>query len=116
MDQINWAGIIVAGIGVVAAWLSGRSAAKAAKYNADASMASAKAEAETQAYERARKMDVETIKRQDDEIDEIRQNNQELRNKVRQLLADNRSLHEENDSLRQRVSSLERQLGEHSEQ
>lgn len=116
MDQINWAGIIVAAIGVIAALLSGRSASKAAKYNADVSLATAKVEAETAAYKRAREMDVETIERQKKDIQDIRANNEDLRSKIRRLLAENNSLNEQNESLRQRVTSLERQIGQTSEQ
>ena len=71
MDQISWSGIIVAFIGVVSAWLSARAARNAAKYSADASTANEKAKAETDAYQRARKMDIETIERQDQEIREL---------------------------------------------
>jgi chromosome segregation ATPase len=101
MDKFNWAGIIIAAIG---------------KY-------SARTEAETEAYARARKMDIETIERQDKEIDEIRQNNKELRQKVRTLAEDNQRLREElsterqdKEALRRRVTHLERlQRGEISE-
>lgn len=93
MDQISWSGIIVAFIGVVSAWLSARAARNAAKYSADASTANEKAKAETDAYQRARKMDIETIERQDQEI--------------RELIEEVASLREENRTLRQRVSVLE---------
>lgn len=112
MDQINWAGIVIAAIGVVASWLAGRAAKNASKY-------SARTQAETEAYQRARKMDVETIERQDQEIDEIRKNNQDLRQKVRTLMLDNERLRaeiqqeqEDNATLRRRVSRLEKQQGE----
>lgn len=121
MDQISWAGVVVALIGVISAWLSGRSARAAAKYNADASMASNKAQAETEAYQRARNMDLKTIQRQDEEIEEIRINSEKLREKVRTLIqdnerlrTDNQRLHDDNDALRRRVSRLEQQLGETS--
>jgi len=93
VDQISWSGIIVAFIGVVSAWLSARAARNAAKYSADASTANEKAKAETDAYQRARKMDIETIERQDQEI--------------RELIEEVASLREENRTLRQRVSVLE---------
>lgn len=87
MDQFNWAGVAIALIGLVSAWLAGRAAQKAARY-------SARTEAETEAYTRARKMDVETIERQDEEIKELRQEVKDLRG--------------ENEALRKRVSILER--------
>jgi predicted RNase H-like nuclease (RuvC/YqgF family) len=84
---------VVALIGVVSAWLSARAARNAAKFSADASTANEKAKAETDAYHRARKMDIETIERQDAEI-------RELIDKVRHL-------EEENRALRTRVAILE---------
>lgn len=86
MDQFNWAGIAIAAIGVISAWLAGRAAQNAAKY-------SARTEAETEAYNRARKMDIETIERQDKEVKDLRQ-------EVKDLKADN-------EILRKRVSLLE---------
>jgi len=105
MDGSDWAIVIVALISVISAYLSGKAARNAAKYNSDASMASAKIQAETEAYNRARKMDIETIKRQDEEIEELRKNGRELREKVRGLLA-------ENEALKRRVSVLEQMQGE----
>jgi chromosome segregation ATPase len=111
VDQINWAGIVIAGIGVISAWLAGRAAQNAAKY-------SARTEAETEAYNRARNMDLKTIERQDEEIEEIRKNNEDLRQKVRTLMQDNQRLRQEveeerqdKEALRRRVSHLEEQLG-----
>lgn len=86
MGQFNWAGIVIALIGVLSAWSAGRAAQNAAKY-------SARTEAETEAYNRARKMDVETIERQEEEIKELRQ-------EVKDLKSDN-------EALRKRVSLLE---------
>lgn len=122
MEAFNWAGVVVAIIGVLSAILSGRAARTAAKYSSDASVANAKVAAETEAYNRARRMDIETIERQDKEIEEIRKNNSDLREKVRAVMQanellrqDNASLHEDNQALRRRVTRLEQQLGENSE-
>lgn len=93
MDKFNWAGVVIAAIGVISAWLASRAAQNAAKY-------SARTEAETEAYNRARKMDVETIERQDEELLELRQ-------LVKKLEADNKRLHQSNEALRRRVSVLE---------
>lgn len=112
MGSSDWAIIIVALISVISAFASGRAARNAAKYNSDASVMNSRTQAETEAYHRARKMDVETIDRQDKEIEEIRLNNQQLREKVRSLLADNQRIHEENESLKRRVSLLEQNQGE----
>jgi regulator of replication initiation timing len=92
-------------ISVGAAFLSGRAARSAAKYNSDASITNSKIQAETEAYNRARAMDIKTIERQDEEIEELRQNGRQLREKVRTLLM-------ENEILKQRVSALEQMQGE----
>lgn len=98
MDAQGWATIGVALIALVSAVLSGRSAANASKY-------SSRTQAETEAYNRARKMDVETIERQDKELTELDE-------KYKFLRLDNERLHEDNDRLRRRVSRLERKLEE----
>jgi FtsZ-binding cell division protein ZapB len=115
MDGSDWAIIIVALISVVSAALAARSARKAAKYDSDASMANSKTLAETEAYNRARKMDIETIERQDKEIDEIREQHRKLRAKVRELQQENENLHEENRVLKQRVARLEQHQEEFNE-
>ena len=116
MKSSDWAVIIVALISVVSASLAGRSAKKAAKYTSDASVDNSRIMAETEAYNRARKMDIETIERQDREIDEIREQNRLLRAKVREQQIEIETIHEENHLLRQRVLRLEQHQGENSEQ
>lgn len=111
MSGSEWAAIIVGLISVVAAIFSGRAARSAAKFNSDASITNSRTQAETEAYIRARNMDLKTIEQQDKEIEEIRVNNEELRKRVRVLITENIELREENDSLRRRVARLE-QLGE----
>jgi len=108
MKGSDWAVIIVALISVMSAVLAGRSARKAAKYDSDASIMNSKTLAETEAYNRARKMDIETIERQDRDLDL-------LRLKVRALQEDNDRLHEENRLLKRRVAKLEQNQEEHSE-
>lgn len=78
-------------------------------------MMNSKTLAETEAYNRARKLDTETIERQEREIKEIRANNEDLRDKVRALKTDNESIHEDNDRLRRRIARLEKQIGESNE-
>jgi predicted RNase H-like nuclease (RuvC/YqgF family) len=107
MDAGNWATLIVAAISLISAIFSGRAAAGASKF-------SSKAQAETEAYNRARKMDVETIDRQDKEIKEIQAENAVMLQKMKELKIDNERLHEDNDRLRRRVTHLERLLGEPS--
>jgi hypothetical protein len=115
MSSADWALIIVGLISVVSAALAGRSARKAAKYDSDASITNSKTLAETEAYNRARQMDIETIERQDKEIDSIRDENRKLRLKVRELQEDNETIHEENRKLKQRVRRLEQYQEEKSE-
>lgn len=115
MKGSEWAGIIVAIITVISAILAGRSARKAAQYDSDASVMNSKTLAETEAYNRARKMDIETIERQDKEIDEIREQNRQLRKKVRELQEDGDRIHEENRILKQRVARLEKYQKESSD-
>jgi predicted RNase H-like nuclease (RuvC/YqgF family) len=95
VGDLSWlGGSIVAAIGVISAWLSGRSAKKAAQASAEASMANTRTQAETEAYNRARKMDIETINRQEAEI-------KKLQDQVQVLEA-------ENALLKERVRLLER--------
>jgi FtsZ-binding cell division protein ZapB len=112
MQAFNWAGVAIAIVSLITAWLSGRSARAAAKYSADSSTTNSRILAETEAYKRARAMDVETIERQGKEIDEIREQNRALRAKVRELIASNEKLLEENIDLRRRLTVLEHQIGE----
>lgn len=98
LDGANWATIIVAIVAFISAIFSGRAASNASKY-------STRTTAETEAYNRARKMDVETIERQDKEIEELQQ-------KVKELKVSEQRLNEDNDRLRGRVSRLERKLQE----
>jgi FtsZ-binding cell division protein ZapB len=107
MGASNWATIIVAAIALISAIFSGRAAAGASRY-------SSKAQAETEAYNRARKMDIETIDRQDQELEELRDDQAKMARRLKELKEDNERLHEDNDRLRRRVTHLERLLGEPS--
>lgn len=96
MDRFNIAGVIISIISALGALAASRAASKASTGNA-------RTEAEKEAYDRARKMDVETIERQDKEIDEIREQNKLLKEQndhlnadVKRIDSDNRSLHDEN--------------------
>lgn len=98
MEAKDWATVIVAAISLISAVLAGRSAANASKY-------STRTQAETEAYNRARKMDTETIERQDAEI-------KKLRKKIEELEEDAEMLHGENKLLRERVGRLEAKQGD----
>lgn len=108
MDPVNIATILVATIAALGAWASARAASRAQRYNADASIANERMKAETEAFNRARAMDDRTIKRQDEEIDDIRAANAILKARVLDLEIDN-------ERLRKRVVELERKAEDHHE-
>jgi predicted nuclease with TOPRIM domain len=114
MDKNDWAQVIVALVAVVSAILSGRAARKSTQLTSEASTMNARTQAETESYNRARQMDVQTIERQGKELEEIRANAEKLREKVRELKISNEQLNEDNDRLRRRISRLEAQVGEPS--
>lgn len=89
MDATNVASLIVATIAALTAIASQRSASKASTVNA-------RTAAEEEAFNRARKMDIETIERLDRENKELREREKELEEQV--------------DILRWKVSRLERGL------
>lgn len=89
MDTTNVASLIVACIAALTAIASQRSASKASTVNA-------RTAAEEEAFNRARKMDIETIERLDRENKELREREKELEEQV--------------DILRWKVSRLERGL------
>lgn len=91
MDASNAASIVVAIVAALAAWAAQRSAAKASMTNTNTT---SRTDMEKEAYDRARAFDTETIKRQDEEIKELR--------------SDNERLHREVKALRLRISRLER--------
>lgn len=76
------ASVLVAIIAAGSAYASQHAASRASTLNA---ASSSRVEMEKEAYERARKMDVETITRLDAEVDELRAENEELRKKNRDL-------------------------------
>ena len=103
IDPYSIGAILIALIAALGTWASHKSSAKASTINA-------KAAAEVEAYNRARKMDLETIQRQDAEIDDIRAENGILKKRVREVELDNDELREDNTKLRRRVTALERKL------
>jgi len=68
----------VAGIAALGAWASQRAASKA-------STVSTRMDAEKEAYERARQFDIETIQRQQDEINKLRERLAVAESKVQKL-------------------------------
>lgn len=120
--------IVVSIVAATGSWLAARQGAKAQMKNV---ATSSRVEMEKEAYERARKMDTETIASQEKkivklegEIEELEVKVEEQENDIRQLhyannkmhqdnqlsLADNRRLREEVAQLRLRFTRLERGL------
>lgn len=107
MDPVNIATVLVAVVAALGAWASARAASRAQKYNADATVKTAKETAELEAYNRARQMDLQTIKRQDEEFDELRARHDILKARVAELEKDNETLHKENARMRRQLAALE---------
>lgn len=82
MSLIDLGGVFVAIIAALGAWASARSSARASRINTEVS---GRLEAEKGAYERARIFDTETIRRQDEEIAELRNDNDRLRRELAQV-------------------------------
>ncbi len=93
MDGGNWAAIIVATLALLSAAYTARQASKA-------STTSVRTQAETEAYNRARKLDTDTIASQERKIEK-------LEGRVLQLEEKNDQLEEDNDRLRNRINRLE---------
>jgi FtsZ-binding cell division protein ZapB len=114
MSATDWATIgatvIVAVISALAALASQRSARNAAHYSANSSVMNERIKAETDAYNRARKMDIETIERQDKEIEELRQRDEVREIAIRDLRRDNEKLHIEAEQLRRDNAALQRRV------
>jgi peptidoglycan hydrolase CwlO-like protein len=113
--------IIISIIAATATWLASRVSSKASIKNA---VTSSRAVMEEEAYQRARAYDVETIRRQDQELNELRENQKTLNADVKMVNTENEKLYQDNrvilednarlrievGRLRQRVVRLERGL------
>lgn len=80
MNLVDLGAILVAIIAALGAWAAQRSAAKASTFN---TAVSGRLDAEKEAYNRARALDVETITRQDTELELLRKENETLRSELR---------------------------------
>lgn len=100
IDPLNLGAILIALIAALGAWLTHRQTAKA-------TIVSAKSAAEMEAYGRAVNMDRETIKRQDGEIEKLREENDKLKKRVKTLEDDYDKLHSEHRKLRLRMTAIE---------
>lgn len=83
-------------------------------------MINSRTQAETEAYNRARKMDVETIERQDKEIEELIDDNKKLHDRCKELERrqeeDRRLIREQQEEiqhLKQRIAGLSREGNPH---
>lgn len=79
MGWVDFGAIIVALVAAFGAWAAQRSAANASRAN---TRVSGRLDAEKEAYERARVFDLETIDRQNAEIEKLRQENLELKKEL----------------------------------
>lgn len=86
-------GIIVSIIAALGGWLAARAAANATVKNVSTS---SRVEMEKEAYERARKLDTDTIARQDEELEELRTNQRAINEDVKLVNRENERLHREN--------------------
>lgn len=89
MTALDIGGIIVAIVAALGAWAAQRAASNATKTNTEVS---GRLEAERGAYERARVFDTETIRRQNEEILELRKENERLKKELAQVKARLRKL------------------------
>lgn len=92
-DPAIIASILISAIAALGAYASNRASSRALIKN---NSTSSRVEMEKEAYERARALDTETIKRQDAEIDELRDMLKALNEDVKMVNRENDALHAEN--------------------
>lgn len=114
------ASIIVGAVAAISGFAAQRSASRA---NVKSTEINTQASALDRAYERARDFDLETIRRQDEEIDELRATNTSQSHSIRKLRENDRKqskeireLNERNEELIAEVVSLRLQLDAHKHQ
>jgi len=105
LDPLNIGLIITTLVTVLAGWASQRAASKTSRINA-------KEQAELEAYSRAREMDDRTIKRQNEEIEDLSKDNKQLRAENRVLKEDKRKLEIVKRALLDRNMELQDQIRE----
>jgi small-conductance mechanosensitive channel len=112
LESAAIASIIVSVIAALAGYASQRAAVRATNKNAASSsrteLDKTRTEAEKEAYQRARAFDMETIQRQDAELEELRANQRTLNEDIKLVNRENTRLHSENrDVLEQHRHVLE---------
>lgn len=105
LDPLNIGLIITTLITVLAGWASQRRATKT-------SLMTAKEQAESEAYSRARAMDDRTITRQNEEIEDLTKDNTNLRLQIRQLAEEKLRAEVAKRALADQVTDLQRKLRE----
>lgn len=99
LDPINIGAIVVGFTGVLGGWLTQRSASKANRFTA-----------ETEAYNRARKLDIETIERQDREYAELEAKLMKIKVELAEKTSEGEKLRVQKRALLNQVESLNEQL------
>ena len=107
IDPINLGAILVAIIGFITSIASNRSSSKTSRIVA---ATSGRLESEREAYQRARAMDVETIERQAEMIEGLRQENMRVHLENVEIKKQNNELKETQDQLTERIRKLERSI------
>lgn len=115
MDWGNVVSLFVAAMAALAALASQRSASRASTMN---TQTTSRVDMEKEAYDRARKFDIETIERQDAEIASLREDLKDANDKIdiaraeaRAARAEAREAHAEADELRKELRALRIQTG-----
>lgn len=106
MDAAVVASIIVSAIAALATWLASRQSTKAAMTN---TVTSSRVEMEKEAYERARKLDTDTIIRQDAELKELEEKYDKLEGRANTLQTANLQLYEDIERISRDNYQLSRQ-------
>lgn len=134
LDPASLAAVIIAVIGVFSSLAANRSSSKTSQIVTETS---GRLEAEREAYQRARSMDVQTIERQEEELESLRQRemalhmhnielrerqdkimeeNSELRNALSEIKSENERLKVTQHELMVRIQALELTLSNNSEE
>lgn len=109
MNVAAWVSLVVALIAAGSAYASQRAAAKASTIN---TTTTSRVDMEKEAYQRARTFDTETIRRQDEEITELRQENVALKSEVREVRTEAEASKREASELREDVRKLTNRVGQ----
>ena len=82
MNAIDISAVIIAVIALGSSWVTARTSSKATTINNETN---ARVEMEKEAYARAREFDVNTIERQNEQIENLQRENRELKETIRVL-------------------------------